>query len=502
MKSVLIRNIALSLIITITSSVLSLLINRYFILNLGIENLGLLRLFTQSIFFIAILDMGLSTAATVAFYKPLMNADKSKISSLYHTVKKFYEKISLIVFFLGLGFMPFLGWLIEDISSVLPYIYWMLFVLILSLNYHLMRFSILFLADQKYGFVTIVSGVSLIFEKALQLLVVLYFPSFLVFIIIGFLGFAFKYVFYKHHYDKKYFKMEDIGVYDKSIRQGATRMVFHKLSNMVIYNTDYIVIVKFIGLSAVGIYSSYLMLVSLVMTLVSILHNVLDPLVGKLVARESNEFNLELWFVFFRVSFFIASTVGLIFYAAATPFVVLWLGPEFVFLGLTLALISANLFFDIIKWPMEVFKYKYAFYNDIHLPVFEVFINLTISIILVQYIGVNGVVIGTIASNIIVVVFLKTFLVFNRCFNVGVGVYLFELLKNVISMIFSVLLFLSLCELISPEVAWDKADWLVLSVFFMQMVLLVLFSTSMAFLVRRAFRKAVLKFIEVLLKRS
>ncbi len=502
MKGVLVRNISLSLVITITSSVLSFLINKYFILNLGIENLGLMRLFTQSIFFLALLDMGLSTAATVAFYKPLMDDDKLKISSLYYTVKKFYEKISIIVLVLGLILTPLISMLIGEVKTIYPYIYWLLFILVLSMNYHLMKFSILFLADQKYAFVTVVSGGSLILEKALQLFVIIYFQSFVIFILVGILGFLLRYLFYRYHYESNYFKMKDVGVYDKSIQQGATKMIFHKLSNMIVYNTDYIIIVKFIGLSTVGIYSSYLMLTSLVMTVISILHNVLDPIVGKLVAKESDAFNLDLWFVFFRVCFFIGCVVGLVFYKVATPFVVLWLGDDFVLLGVAVSLIAINLFFDIVKWPMEIFKYKYAFYNDIHLPIIEVIINLTISIILVQYLGIAGVIIGTIVSNVIVVVFLKTFLVFKRCFKVGIYVYILELVKNTFFLILSGITTLYLFDVILVDVTNMTRSWWGLISYIAQVIAVVLISVSLVFSLRSKFRESSMKFVKFITQRG
>jgi O-antigen/teichoic acid export membrane protein len=241
------------------------------------------------------------------------------------------------------------------------------------------------------------------------------------------------------------------------------------------------------------------MLTSLVMTIISILHNVLDPIVGKLVAKEGDEFNLDLWFVFFRVCFYIGCVVGLVFYKVATPFVVLWLGDEFVLFGLTVALIAINLFFDIVKWPMEIFKYKYAFYGDIHLPVFEVLINFIISIVLVQYIGINGVIVGTIASNIIVVIFLKTFLVFKRCFKVGIGIYLVELFKNTICLLFSIIMALCLFDIMLIDVSPIELGWGGMIIYILQVIMVVLFSASLVFSLRGKFRESGVRFVRFIL---
>lgn len=66
---------------------------------------------------------------------------------------------------------------------------------------------------------------------------------------------------------------------------------------------------------------------------------------------------------------------------------------------------------------MEIFKDGSGFFDDIQLPISEAVINFVLSIILVQYVGLNGIIIGTIASNVLIIFIAKPIMVFKRCFD-------------------------------------------------------------------------------------
>ena len=80
--------------------------------------------------------------------------------------------------------------------------------------------------------------------------------------------------------------------------------------------------------------------------------------------------------------------------------------------------------FNASEKVTDIFKDGSGFFDDIHLPISEAVINFIISIILVQYIGLNGVIIGTIVSNILIICIAKPILVFKRCFGRGVKDYI------------------------------------------------------------------------------
>ena len=66
-----IRGIYINFIITFVTSLFSFIINKYFANYMGIEKLGLMKLFTQIMAYLNLVDMGIASASTYALYEPL-----------------------------------------------------------------------------------------------------------------------------------------------------------------------------------------------------------------------------------------------------------------------------------------------------------------------------------------------------------------------------------------------------------------------------------------------
>lgn len=116
-------------------------------------------------------------------------------------------------------------------------------------------------------------------------------------------------------------------------------------------------------------------------------------------------------------------------YYLITPFVKLWLGEDYALEKLTVILILINLFVQMTRGATEIFKDVSGFFDDIYVPFLESGLNIVISLILVLKIGLNGVIIGTLISNVVVIIIIKPMLVFKHCFNKEKKEYLLILRK-------------------------------------------------------------------------
>ncbi|WP_052880220.1 lipopolysaccharide biosynthesis protein [Vibrio coralliirubri] len=484
MKENISKNIVFTLIITILTTFLSFLMNKYLLNILGDDELGLFRLLSQMIFYLALLDLGISTSATVAYYKPLIENDKKKISVIYSTIEQFYKKVSILTVILGVLLIPLLIYIIDFNSYKMLSIYWLIFVFNAAAAFLMNKYVILFLADQKVFFVKAVTGVALLLERAFQIVLIVKFESFLLFICAGILSNVIKFVFFKMKMKKQYHIIESGSEYDANIKSDAGKMFFHKLSHIVLYNTDNIIIAKFISLSAVAAYSSYLMLTSLVMTIVSIFHSVVDPIVGQLIVKQKNIKNYDLWYVLFRFSFWVAGFTSLGFYYFATPFIHNWLGDQLTLSQIIVAFLLVNLFFDIIKWPTEILKYKYAYYKDIYNPIIEVFVNLALSLYLVRIYGLAGVIWGTIVVNLISNLIVKPIIVFRCCLNMSIYKYVKSFSFAMCEMVFTVFIvhyIFSNLKLLSDGISSSWVDFLWTVILFSLVYIIVWFLSISVF---------------------
>ncbi len=424
-KNKFLKEIFINFSITICNGIILFLVNRYFAFYLGIQNLGLMKLFTQLLAYLNLAEIGLASASTYALYKPLVEKNHKQISVVINTITLLYNKIFLFILLIGLLLNPIIPFFIKDkMVDKNIYLYWSLYVTSTALSYSFIKYSILFTADQKFGFVRLVQGGSKIFCQLLQVLVIVKLKSFLIFILLLILDNIIQYIFYKTHYKKYYSYVFKTEIKDKSITKNLKNLFWHKLAGLVVFNTDLILISKFISLEIVGIYASYQMIVQMIMTALSIILNVLKPKVGKFIAENNKENIFNYWKGLNILSLFSSILFSFCTYNLINNFIILWLGKEFILPKLTVFLIMINLFIQSFRSILDIFKEGSGFFDDIQLPISEAVINFIVSLILVQYMGLDGVIIGTIISNILIISITRPIMVFKRCFDKNVKDYI------------------------------------------------------------------------------
>lgn len=486
MKEKISHNLLINLLITFGIGFLNFIVNKYFVDNLGIEKLGLMKLFTQMIAYLSLAELGIGSASTYALYKPLVEKNIKQINIVISTIEYFYKKIAQIIIILGilLSFsIPYFIKLESYTNEV--YLYWILYVINTALTYSFAKYTVLFTANQEYGYVRKVQGMGRILLQIFQVFILIKFKSFSFFIFSMIIESCFIAYLYSKHYKKSYNYIEKVKTREKTIIKDMKNLFWHKIGSVVIYNTDYIVLSKFMSLSIVGVYSSYIMICQIIMTLMNIITPVITPKIGKFIVTSTKE---EIYFQWKKLQgiYIFLSTISIICtYYLMEPFVVLWLGREFILPKLTIVLILINLFINLSKIITDTFKFSCGFFDDTYAPILESAINLFASIILVQKIGLNGVILGTLFSNIIVIVLLKPILVFKRCFDKNIFVYLkdsFIFLFLVIMSIFSVNKILDLLnlKLISTDswILFIKESLLIGIVTFIIVFLIFLFNKS------------------------
>ena len=419
------KEIFLNFIITFGMGITLFLVNKYFAFYLGVQNLGLMKLFTQLLAYLNLAEIGLASASTYALYKPLSEKNYKQISIIINTITSLYNKIFLFILIIGLLLNPVIPFFIKDkIVNKHIYLYWTLYVISTALSYSFVKYSILLTADQKFGLVRLIQGGSKIFCQILQIIVIIKLQSFLIFILLLILDNIIQYIFYKVYYKKYYPYIFKTKIKDNSITNNLKNLFWHKIAGLIVFNTDLILISKFISLEIVGIYASYQMIVQMIVTIVNIVFGVLRPKIGKYIA-ENNKKNIFNYWKKLNILFLAISILfSFCTYKLINNFIILWLGKEFLVSEWTVILILINLFIQCFRGIMEIFKDGSGFFDDIYLPISEAVINFVVSIVLVQYIGLNGVIIGTIISNILIICIARPILVFRRCFDKNIKDYI------------------------------------------------------------------------------
>lgn len=132
------KSLQINLIILLVTSLLNFLLNKYFSKYMGVETLGLMRLFTQIIAYLNLAEMGIGSASSYALYKPLSENNYGRVSVIINTMDYFYKIIGLFVLIIGLGINFMLPLILKNgVKNQEIYLYWSLYVINTAISYKL-----------------------------------------------------------------------------------------------------------------------------------------------------------------------------------------------------------------------------------------------------------------------------------------------------------------------------------------------------------------------------
>ncbi|MGE6376912.1 lipopolysaccharide biosynthesis protein [Peribacillus muralis] len=378
------------------------------IYTLGIEYTGIDGLFTSILIMLSLANLGFDTAIIYSLYKPLASNDIQKIKAFMNLYQKAYRIIGLIVFLLGMILYPFIPNLIHDEQAVnhLNVIYLLFLVNSVSSYYFVYKQAII-IADQKSYIISKIHNHFIIISNIIQILILLISKnyilllSFQVFIrIIENVYIVRKvhtlYPFIKEKNDVQLNRKEK-----KAFYKNLYALFLYKVSGVVINGTDNIIIAKYVGIVQVGIYSNYLLIISTLSTFISHIFYSLNSSVGNLVVTEEIEKKYFLFRVIHFANFWIYGLCTVLIWNLINPFIIIWLGEEYIFNKLILFSILLNFLTTGMQNASTTYRETTGlFKKGKYRPIIAALINIIVSVILVQFIGISGVFIGTVISRL------------------------------------------------------------------------------------------------------
>ena len=484
------KEIILNFIFTVLTSIIMFLQNKYFIKYMGIETLGIMKLFSQLLQYLNVVEMGIGSASAFALYKPLAERNYKQVSIILSTIKNTYNKIAILLLCLGILVTPTLPFFMKIKSfDKIIYFYWILYLLNTVSTYLFIKYVILFTANQEFIYVRFIQSMSKITYQILQIFLIIKYHSFILFIILLIADNLTQYILFKKYFKKSYSfvfstKEKYIGL-NKDIRN----LFWHKIGILVVFNTDLILISKLVSIEVVGIYASYQIIIHMIKTIISIVINVFRPKIGRYIAVNSKEKVYEL-FKNINITFLL---IGIIFsfcsYILINSFVSLWIGKEYILPNFTVLLICINIFIDCFRGILDTFKDGNGFFDDIQCPIYESLINLIFSIILGIKLGLDGIIIGTIISNITIILIYKPILVFKRCFDRNIKNYIKIYGNYLILIIISLLACNFILRFISLKAVNSWINWIINGVIIGSVTFIIVF---IIFLSNKDFRNNIL----------
>ena len=432
------KNIAFGYIGNLTTQLLGFILRTVFISYLGDTLNGINDLYTGILSVLSLAELGVGTALNYSLYGPVARKDYEKIKSYMQLYKKAYRVIGLVIAVIGLAISPFLPYLVKQPQGVsvrdLTLYYFIFLFNTVSTYFVAYKYSLAY-AEQKNYIQTNTITITKMITVTLQIAVIVTTRNFYLYLLTAAAVELIQKIFISWYLNRLYPYLKDKNVKKLSKEETGEvvtktkALVFHKVGDVARLQTDSMIISAFINVTLVGFVGNYNMILNSVANFVNIIFNSVLSSFGNLIATESKEKQYDVFKVyrFFACWIYGFSAVG--FFLLLTPFIVIWQGNEKVLAASVVACILIDYYFKGDRIVLSNFKTAAGvFEQDKYLALIQGVVNLILSIVLVQKIGLVGIYIGTIVSGLIANI-TKPFIIYKVCFEKSVKTYFLDSVK-------------------------------------------------------------------------
>ena len=208
--------------------------------------------------------------------------------------------------------------------------------------------------------------------------------------------------------------------------------MFHKIGDVARLSTDSIIITYFMNVDWVGVVGNYTMIITYAANFISVIFNSVISGFGNLVATEPRDKQYAMFKVyrFFACWLYGFAAVG--FWLLLTPLVTgIWLDESWALGQTVLTLILIDLYFKGGRVVLVNFKIAAGvFEQDKYLSLIQGAVNLVLSIVGIQYIGLAGVYVGTVVSGVMANL-IQPVIVYRDCFGRSAWTYYADAVKYI-----------------------------------------------------------------------
>ena len=455
------KNIAFGYIGNLTTQLLGFILRTVFISYLGDTLNGINDLYTGILSVLSLAELGVGTALNYSLYGPVARKDYEKIKSYMQLYKKAYRVIGLVIAVIGLAISPFLPYLVKQPQGVsvrdLTLYYFIFLFNTVSTYFVAYKYSLAY-AEQKNYIQTNTITITKMITVTLQIAVIVTTRNFYLYLLTAAAVELIQKIFISWYLNRLYPYLKDKNVKKLSKEETGEvvtktkALVFHKVGDVARLQTDSMIISAFINVTLVGFVGNYNMILNSVANFVNIIFNSVLSSFGNLIATESKEKQYDVFKVyrFFACWIYGFSAVG--FFLLLTPFIVIWQGNEKVLAAGVVACILIDYYFKGDRIVLSNFKTAAGvFEQDKYLALIQGVVNLILSIVLVQKIGLVGIYIGTIVSGLIANI-TKPFIIYKVCFEKSVKTYFMDSVKY-LAVLFGILVLLTgIRQFVMPQV--------------------------------------------------
>lgn len=400
------RNIVFGMFLKIYQIMLPFVIRTAMMSYMGLEYLGLNSLFGSVLWVLNLAELGVGAAMVYSMYQPIIDKDTKEICALLNLYKKYYNIIGGIIAIIGLVITPLIPLMIkkDTPADINVYIVYLLNLLSTVLSYWLFAYkqSIL-IAHQRTDIVSKVRIITNTIMYGLQVLIIIFVKDYYLYLIVAIVQQILTNFIVAYASQKKYPQYKAEGNLDKEkvkkINGRIKDLFLTKVGIVIVSSSDSIVISTFLGLSILAVYNNYYYILSAVMMLVKVVFDSTMSGIGNSILVETRDKVYKDLKTFTFIVAWISGFCGVCLLCLYQPFMGLWVGLDNILDFNVVICFIVYFFIDQINQLFITYKDAAGIWHeDRFRPLITALVNLILNIILVQFIGIYGVILSTVLS--------------------------------------------------------------------------------------------------------
>ena len=484
--------------------ILGFIKTRLFIETLGSEANGLIQMAYRILGYLSLAELGLGGAIMYKLYKPIKNNDEKEISVIITTATYYFRRIGFAILIFLFFMMFFIPLLIHDNTYDNIYIYIVFIIAGLPYAFEYIfykQYYILIAADQKQYINNIIfNGSNIIYNIAL-IIALLKNINIIEYILISYPFVILKAICLKKYVNNNYKYLEKTSKIDREAINMSKDVFIHNIGDAINNSCDQLVLSIFNGLTYVSIYTSYLYIVKYLKDITgAILKSTLYSFGNLFASKDNNNGkSYRIFKEFLSFSCFLSVIITVTFYYSIKSFVMIWINnPEYIIDTLGILSFTFLISTNIIIIPINIaatangmFKHTkyYSFINT--------FVNVILSIILMQKYEIGGIVSATVLSTLLIWFPLVLKIVYKNLFYEHSK---FDYIKQIIKSLCLCFIYIVIINGLNLQEYYNNSilNWIICSTL---CFLLTLFITSIIYILTdKYFRNFIIRIKELFLK--
>ncbi len=400
-----IKNFIITVAYQVLAMAVGFLIPRLILETYGVQLHGLTSTITSIMAYVVLLNAGLGSASIQSLYQPLAKKDPQEINAVLNAIGQLYRQTGLVY-----------AGAILVISVLLPFVIGnqisntTVFALMLTMGmtntlecFVYSKYMTLLQSDQKLFVITIGNIIALLIRGTVQYVLLAHHVSIVIVQAVTIVTVFVRMAFVARHIRRNYPYLDSRIAPNKKALAKRWSVFAHQISGLVLNNTDIVLLTIFGNLVLVSIYTVYqLVFMNLHNIIAMVFSQSSVASFGRLLLTEKKKDVTRIYGMYELLYYITISVVYSVCAVMILPFVDLYTegitGIAYLDARVAILFVAIGLANSLRVPGGTLIEAAGHFKETRWRAILEAAINLAVSLVLVQFLGIAGVLLGTIAS--------------------------------------------------------------------------------------------------------